>query len=330
MCAPPPQRDSTQLFPASSPAEDLFANYIHPRPTGTAKLAESRNIPLRDISSAYGHMLACTIQEDIPTQLNAGLIAKTMYEAVVAKERPSVNMTRLSKLVSRACDLGAMAEEPMDEASIDELSTLYATMLASSVRLSTLEFDPTALTDTLLERLSNKLLPFPMDKTAYDEAFSDLQDCAANILGTASVDASDKFFKSISSNEHIIDLQNDGYILAISSEDDSVASAPSANETDTIFLALRARLLDGRIVLSAEPSPDDPLQDQLKDSLKISVQNMPPSFACALTGLRVGQRRTVFFHPYAAFEVLPLFLTPEQVPPQAGLVIDFFLLQIGE
>lgn len=317
---------SSPAHATSSIAELIFAEYKHPKPSGTAKLAEARKVPVRELSIAYGHILAASIQQDIPTALNASLAATTLYDALVAPEEPNVDMSQLSSLITRACDLVALEDNPLDEDTVDTLSTLYARMLASSIRLSAMEFEAGPLTTALQERLSDKLVPFPMERAAYDDAFSSLQDCAANILGTASVDAADAFFKSAASNPDITDIQNDGYILALLPEE--VPSVRRAIIDDSVCLAARARLLDGRHVLAAEPNPDVSREQQIEDGLKVTLSSLPPSFSCGLVGMAVGDKRTIFYHPYAACEILPLFLSAEQIPPQAGLVLDIYLLQI--
>lgn len=311
-----------EFFPETSISEQLFASYTHPTPRGTAQIALERGIPLRNVSEAYGHILAVTVLEDLPGSLNHEVFVNTMRDSLQADNRSSgtVDTARLSSLVTRAAD----PTQTLSHDDIVVLSKLYGQMLAVSVRLSALEFDTAALIDGTRSRLTDASTPFPMSREAYNEAFEDLQHCAATVQGTAAADAADSFFKVLVSDPHVEDLQADGYILAV--HHSSSPSGSKVSLTDAVSLAARARLLDGRYILSALPSRDTP--PNLDNALKVSLKNVPQAFAAALTGLSVGDSRTVFYHPYAAHEILPLFLAPYQIPPQAGLIIDLYLLHI--
>lgn len=317
---------SATYFPNTSLAETILAEYQHPTPTGTAELALSNNVPLAEVSSAYGHILASSIQDDIPTSLNNQLVTQVMYESLVGPEGPNVDMAQLSRLVTRACDASTLEADPLDDSAVDELSTLYGGMLANSIRLSVLEFDAQSLTDTMKARLSDKSMPFPMEREAYDNGFTSLQNCATNVLGTASVDAADTYFKQLAENPDVTDLQGDGYIMAVLSKEPP--STQRVLHGDSIVIAARGRLLDGRFILTVEPSPTEPLEKQLENALKITISKLPPAFACAFDGMAVGETRSVFYHPYAACDILPLFLKPEQIPAQAGVIVDLSLLKI--
>lgn len=316
--------EENDLFPGTSVSEGLFSGYTHPIPKGTAEIAKQRGIPLREVSTAYGHVLASSVMEDIPITLNRDLLVSSLKGALdyADTSQTPTDLMRLSRLVSRAAD----PTDQLHATEVDALSTLYGSMLATSVRLSALELDAPALADGVHTRLTDSASPFPMTREAYDDAFSDLQSCAASVQGTAAVDAADSFFKSLASDSRIDDLQQDGYVLAVQT-DAPVTHSPRVSSNDAVSLAARVRLLDGRCVLSALPVRDGSLES-LKDALKVSLSQMPHAFTAAVMGLSVGDSRTVFYHPYAAHEVLPLFLTPEQTPPQAGLVIDLCVLHI--
>lgn len=321
-CQKSTEDETQELFLNTSVAEKLFSSYQHPTPRGTARIAQERGIPLRDISEAYGHILAVTVLDDIPRSLDHDVFVNTMRDSLQVDNNSSdtVNITRLSTLVSRATD----PTQTMTSEDVHALSQLYGGMLAESVRLSGLEFDATALTNGTRARLADVSTPFPMTREAYDDGFENLQHCAATVQGSAAVDAADSFFKSLAADTHVEDLQDDGYVLAV--HNPSPSPGPMVSHNNTVSLAARARLLDGRYILSAIPTRNTP--PNFDNALKVSLTNLPHAFSAALMGLSIGDSRTVFYHPYAAHEVLPLFLSPDQTPPQAGLVIDLCLLHI--
>lgn len=315
------QQSLSQVFAKTSLPETLFSNYVHPTPQGTAALAATRNIPLRDISTSYGHILAITSLEDFPppNNLHAETVITSLHSFVTSsspdQDKQKPDLTKLSGLVSRATD----GKELLNNDEIGEMSVLYGRMLGTSVKLSGLEFDATALRDGFEARLQDDLVKFPMQsRDVFNAEFAKLQKCAAVVAGTAAVDAADSFFKkSLLASESCIDVEGDGYIVAF--DHGEVGNGDEIGEESNVTFALRARLFDGRCILMA---------DESEGGVDVQVNAMPRCFGKAIIGMKIGCQRTIFFHPYAAHEVLPIFLEQGQIPSQMGLVLDLSAIHV--
>lgn len=310
----------TPLFPPTAPSEALFDTYQHPLPTGTADLARTRDIPVEALSTAYGHVLASNIRKEIPMSVNPQLISTAVRQAVTAENDhvDPVQFEQLLKEIRSASD-----EKRSPNISDNDLNTFtqsYGRMLGRTVRYAALGLDPDYLCEGLTKRLENDDTPFPMSNQEYDAAFDKLQDCASDVLGTSNTDAADEYFKILREKEITFDLQTDGYIVAV--ENHQTQLEPPVTKGDSVHIALRVRLLDGRVLVLPTYSDDNKL-----DFVLLSLKDVPAAFADALVGMREGSSRTIFYHPYAAHEVIGLFVATE-FPPQSGLVVDLFLNRI--
>ena len=317
--------DLDPIFSATFHAESIFETYSHPLPTGTADLARARNIPMQQLSTAYGHILAKNILNDIPATLNHALIASSCRTAMTSTVPVDALKfdTHLSSVRSTSGDESGKRAESLSTEQVDEFSSMYGHILGRTVRMAALELDPEALSEGLLQRLNDAESQFPMPDAEYDLAFDNLQDCAADVLGTSNVDAADIFFKSLKANEAVTDVQGDGYILCVQGmsckEDEDMSR--EAKISDTVHVVLRVRLLDGRTLVLPMYDEDEP------QYVEFTLDQVPPALGSGIVDMKAGDCRTLFYHPYAACEILSLFVA-DQMPPQSGLVVDVRLKRI--
>lgn len=332
---------SERYFPASSPAEQIFQSYCHPIPRGAADLARSRGVPVDDISACYGHMLAATAVEDIPSIARDHTVMlqslRTSLNDTLTPEsddpRKTVNLSALSALMSRACDPTQVENFSNGDAS--RMSELYAQMLATSARISGMEFDPDSLCSAFAARLDDATAVFPMEsRQVFEEGFAAMKNAAATAAGSSALDAADIFFRTLrnQNNDCLRDVDGDGYILAmdhVASTTESSGATSSLDEVGSGLVAVRARLFDGRCIMSALPDSAETADDTASDQgLILKIADVPLALAKAVGPLKEDERTTIFFHPYAAHEVLPLFISLEQTPPQAALILDVCLVKL--
>lgn len=324
-CAAVQPSKSRSPFSPTSPAETLYSAYNHPIPSGTAALALDRGVPMTDISAAYGHILAGNIRADVPVEINSSLLCDAAYKGLIAEQLTKVDTARLSILVSKACAPTESDTAKLSDTEIEELSTLYGGMIAATLRLSAFELDAAPLRDAIAAHLADEKAPFPMDREAYDGAFAKLQECATEVQGTAAVDTADEYFKNVlMMSEDAHDVQGDGYIVVVDHERTGPlpADAKLVLPDDKIATVLRARLLDGRCII------DGDVPDDHKEGVLLNLENIPLALSGVFVDRCPGDTFTVFYHPYSAHEVLPMLLTPDQIPPQTGLVLDVHILSV--
>lgn len=333
---------SERYFPASSRAEQIFQSYRHPIPRGAAELARSRGVPVDDISACYGHMLATTAVEDIPSIARDHTVMlqslRTSLHDTLTPEpndaRKTVDLSTLSALMSRACDPTQVENFSNGDAS--RMSALYAQMLATSARISGMEFDPDSLCSAFAARLEDATAAFPMEsRQVFEEGFAAMKNAAATVAGSSALDAADVFFRTLrdQNNDCLRDVDGDGYILAMDHVADTKESSSATSRLDEAgsgLVAVRARLFDGRCIMSALPDSAETADNTASDQgLILKIADVPLALAKAVGPLKEDERTTIFFHPYAAHEVLPLFISPEQTPPQAALVLDVCLVKLN-
>lgn len=312
--------DLDPLFRNTAHAQSIFDSYTHPLPSGTAELARSRNLPIDALSTAYGHILAKNILSDLPISLNHDKLASSCQDAMTCDM--DLDPAKFDTYLSRIRLITPKSPDPnLSSEQLDEFSGMYGAMLGRTVRLAALELNPAELSTGLSQRLNDQSLPFPMKEEEYDTAFNGVQDCAADILGTSNVEAADTFFKTLKENDAVQGIQKDGYIFAVPGQDVALESEPAVTASDIVHVVFRVRLLDGRTLVLPVYQDDEP------DFVEIPLAQVPAALSGAMSGMRVGECRTVFYHPYAACEIMRLFVA-ERLPPQSGLVIDILLKTI--
>lgn len=313
---PPPLATlSPPLFTASNtPGHALFQTYIHPTPTGTQSLSLLRNLPHATLSTAYGHVLARQIQSEIPHKLPVTPLINALHRSLHGLHAP-LHASFSDTL--RRLNLAKVDVAPISKRELSQFAATYGALAGRTARLSALQLCPELLVAGVKQRLTQPESSLPMSEAEYEDAFSKLQNVAAEVLGTGHVDAADKFFAQLKSQRDIHHVLSDGYALSIGPH----ATSKAVEEEDVAILGIRARLFDGRILIDSGEEVDT---NGDLNFVRVDLKDVCQAFVNAIVGMSVGTFRTVFYHPYAAREVAPLFAQWE-LPPQSALVVDLYL-----
>lgn len=308
-------------------AESLFDKFDFNIPSGAAQLAVEKGVNIEQLSEAYGQIIAQKIQEDIPFSLDASVLSAACLRAGQGDESIPFNSLGFESWLAtvRTAVADKKKVDPLTGELLEEVSRTYGSILGKTARLTAMQLDFNSLTKRLEQCLLDKALPFPMDQAKFNEMFSTLEDCATDVLGTANLDTADQFFQTLASDDAVVDLQGDGYIFAVNGKFSAIDSEQQAEEDSTVQVALQVRLLDGRVILV--PTYSDGANAEV-DYIQASLSSLPLALSCAIRGMRALESRTVFYHPYAAHEVLSLLVNSAQLPPQAGAVVDIFLKKV--
>lgn len=303
-------------------------------PMGTRERAVERGVDMSAIAVAYGHVLARSIvaleMPLDPVAVSDGCrkgYGPSIYTPMAPAAFESWLMIAKGEAGTDADANGSRARpsRPLKGDELRDVSLMYGSMIGRTMYLAALELDVEIVADAVLRFLRDGERVFPMSEDSYNAMFENLQRCAATVLGNSNLELADTFFDSLRAQPGVIDLQGDGFVLAINGLTPAPSSQPAVDDTNTIHVALQCRLLDGRSILVPTYSDGD---DAEPDYLETSLEHMPHALASGIRGLRPLESRTVFMHPYAAHEVIPVFGLRDEFPPQAGLVFDLFVRRI--
>lgn len=281
---------------------------------GAAERAEKSGVDIGALSIAYGHVLS----------KDAGKVG----------ERLDIDAVAIA-LIDTANTSGALDVEP--PASMQEfemwlstdglrdsgtMSSMYGYVLGRALRASALELDVTLVADGLRAGVDGAA--FPMEERTYDEKFGVLESHAAALTANTWQSVSDTFFGNLRSTNGVADLEGDGFVLAVDgvASDGNEVVAEGDGGLPEVDLVLHGRFLDGRSFVL--PTHTDGF-DMPADTVRVALQQLPGALRSGVLGMRVGQCRTLFLHPYAAVEVLDLFGGRDKFPPNVALVFDIFL-----
>lgn len=114
------------------------------------------------------------------------------------------------------------------------------------------------------------------------------------------------------------DVQKDGYVLAVRGGYRNREGGKEVELGSVARFWLRVRLFDGRALLVPQFGEED-------GEIESNMDQLPVSLMCVMLGMKKGESKTAFFHPYAAGEVLEMLMSVDQFPPQAGVIVDIFL-----
>lgn len=323
--------ETPTLFTTTTRAEALFELCTFSLPTGTSALAKSRDINLQLLSRAYGHTLGQTVVESLPIQLHIESLKMGLLEAGAGNDSLPLPMAAFQEWLTRITTAKISDAKPpkLDETELRVASRMYGAVMGRTVRLSACEFDYSELANGMETVLANpSTAKPPMDKKDFDAQYDRLQDCAATVLGTSNLENADRFFEMLRKEDDTVDVQGDGYILSVAGEVEKSSEAVPTTEADftnTVRAVLRARLLDGRVLYMPTFSEGE---DAGPDVVEAPLDQVPPALACVLRGMRAGETKTAFYHPYAACEIMGMFLSSDQFPPQGGLVIDLAVTEV--
>lgn len=310
------RRHATQL----AYAEHLLFSLPFPLPIATAQLATQRGLDLSALSRAYGQRIAASVLENVPVGLDEARFLTAFAEAAngcggAGDVPPLLLETWLGETRAAAEEKRDM-EEGWDH-MYPAMSDMYGRILGRNVRLSGMEWD----VDVVLESTTQWLQGVRKEEMGADQyatQFGTLMDCASEALGAGKIDAADKFFLEMKKMDGVIDVQGDGYVLGVWGKGRGEGNEVTLDSH--VKLGLRVRLLEGRALLVPKFGEDGGEFDGALDML-------PMALVCVIQGMRKGEVRSAFFHPYAAHEVLELVAAVGEAS-QAGAVVDVFLMDI--
>lgn len=306
-------------------AETLFKKCVFSVPEGASAMATSRDVDMPLIAKSYGHVLAKSILDTIPVKLDEDRLASGCFAAAEGRSEPLPLPPFVFEQWLASVKSSTKAEKT-DPKQISMLSEMYGHMLGRTVRLTAFELDGMILANSLKEKLQDPKTVFPMPEEDYERMFGILEACATAVLGTSNLDSADRFFGVLKEEADVWDVQGDGYILSVSGGFvEKGGKSRGADPTQTVRFAWRVRLLDGRCLFLPNFSDGD---DKEPDFYEATMERLTPALKSILMGMKVGETRTAFFHPYAALEVLEMVMPADQFPPQAGLVVDLYLNEI--
>lgn len=323
--------EAATLFTSTSRAEKLFELCNFSVPTGAAALAISREVDLPLLSRAYGHTLGQNVVESLPLQLDTESLKTGLFEAAAGNVSLPLPMPAFQEWLTRVTSASESGANPpeLDEAELRVASRMYGAVLGRTVRLSACEFDYSELAAGLESFLADpSSAKPPMDTEMFDSQYDKLQECAASVLGTSNLNNAERFFEVLRKEEGVVDVQGDGYILSVPGGMEKGAEGSvgiAADFANTVRAVLRVRLLDGRVLYMPTFSDGE---EAGPDVVEAPLDLVPPAFACVMIGMRVGETKTAFYHPYAACEIMGMFISSDQFPPQGGLVVDITVTEI--
>lgn len=315
------------IFSTTNRAETLFESCNFVLPTGTASLAADRSVDVLLLSRAYGHTLGKSVLESLPLRLDIESLTTGLLAAIESGEPlplpPMVFEAWLMRMRTAA------AAPKLNDAQLRLASRMYGALMGRTVLLTGFELDLQELASGLEEFLvdPSNAQP-PMDKSEFDKQLETLQDCATTVLGATRVDNADRFFDVLRKEDDVQDVQGDGYILSVDGDMETRAKYSSANPADlssTVRVVLRARLLDGRLLYMPGFSNG---KETSPEVIEATMDQIPPALSCIFCGMRAGETKTAFYHPYAAHEIMGMFLSSDQFPPQSGIVVDVMMSEV--
>lgn len=293
---------------------------------GAAEMARGRGVDMERLGEAYGGVIAESVRKNVGERVDKEAFVESFMAGGKGARRCGVEALVFESWIGMMGGDGGKGEvEEVGGKELGMLSRAYGWSVGRSVWLTGFEWDVDIVGKAVREGLEDGSKGRTMGEVEYNGMFDIVADCAATVMGTQKMEDAELFFAILRAEEGVEDLQGDGYVLGMRgqyrNEDEGAIEVQGES---AVKFGLRIRLLDGKALYV--PKFDGGVQNDLEGR----VEEMPTGLGSILTGMKEGESRTAFFHPYAAAEILEMVMSFDELPGQTGVVVDVFLNDIQQ
>lgn len=301
-------------------AESLLQRCVFTVPSGAAAMARGRGVNMERLARAYGGVIAAHVRKTVGSNVDKEAFVESFMAGGKGKQRCGVRALVFESWMGMMDGKGRTGE--MQGEDLGMLSRAYGWSVGRSVWLAGLEWDFEILGRAVGEWMESGGKRDVMDEEEYNRMFDIVADCAATVMGKQKFEDADGFFEMLRKEEDVEDLQGDGYVLGVRGRyRNDNERAREVGVGCVVKFGLRVRLLDGKALYVPR------LDEGVRNDIEGRLEEMPPGLISVLTGMKEGESRTAFLHPYAAAEMLEIVMSFDEFSDQSqtGAVVDVFL-----